>query len=410
MDESYKFVSASGGSGGVVQYNDNIEFLHNYTYKVRAYYNSQYQSDWSDTFTVMALLAQSSYPRMSAYNTNCKIVRGYDGKIHIIYYDGIYVRYSFSTDNGTTFSPWETVCPSDTIPAIALDNSGTPWIINATHYWPNQNTCALEYYLYHRTSQGGWQGSYDEVYRKELTGSYPNAPALLHPPSFVIAGDSGYVCFIEPKESNCLVSSFPLATSLYYNLRFLGTNSITYHPVISYDKAGRLVVIDITWDGMMLYYRAIGSSTWYGISISTVYPLGSPALWTGQNELRITLEGQDNSPPYESGLFFLRIPWQNNTYNVNQPIELISANTDYSGDGIEGYSYLAGPDVVLWKYNDDIWYAQRQGGEWITLGNLSQSGGVSSYPQGIVFGSFLRQKLFALWTEDPEIIIILCVR
>jgi len=74
-NESYKFVSASGGSGGVVQYNDNIEFLHNYTYKVRAYYNSQYQSDWSDTFTVMALLAQSNYPKMSAYNNSARVAR-----------------------------------------------------------------------------------------------------------------------------------------------------------------------------------------------------------------------------------------------------------------------------------------------------------------------------------------------
>lgn len=114
--------------------------------------------------------------------------------------------------------------------------------------------------------------------------------------------------------------------------------------------------------------------------------------------MRISFEGWDNNTQQE-GLFFLRIPWQNNTYDVNQPIELVSANFDCDPWGIEGYSSFASKDVVLWKYLDDIWYSRRFGGEWTVPKNISEtSNQVSSYPQGVAFGG-IRKKLFALWTE-----------
>ncbi|MEO0190793.1 MAG: S8 family serine peptidase, partial [candidate division WOR-3 bacterium] len=83
-NESYKFVSASPGSGGIIQWTDNIEFLHNYSYKVRAYYNSQYQSDWCDSLTIIALLAQSDYSKMSAYNNGAKVAK-YGNNLYVAY-------------------------------------------------------------------------------------------------------------------------------------------------------------------------------------------------------------------------------------------------------------------------------------------------------------------------------------
>ncbi len=348
-------------------------------------------------------LAQSDYSRMSAFNNGTKVVRGPDGKIHIIYYNGSHVYYSYSTDGGVSFAaPWQQVCSSDTIPVLATDANGTLWIVNATHYFPNLYTCALEYYLYKKTDIG-WQKSYDEIYRKEISAQYPNVPALLHPPSFVIVGDSGYIAFQELQNWKIIVSQFLLGMSTYYQTRVISQVGGNY-PSIGYDKAGRIVVVVREYESgfyqrLKLYFRTIGNSTWHMVDISglsDVWADGSPSLWAGQDEIRIALEGYDSA---HQGIMFIRLVWSGSTYTV-QSTECVSEDIDWPGDA-EGYSYLASRDVVLWKAEDDIHYARRIGfGEWQDLGNLSQSGDLSSYPQGVVFGSSaMGQKLFALWTE-----------
>jgi hypothetical protein len=73
-NENYATVGPSPGVGGIVQFTDNVEFLHKYTYKVRAYDNQGHYSAWSNVVEYTSgMLAQSDYPRMSAYNNGAKV-------------------------------------------------------------------------------------------------------------------------------------------------------------------------------------------------------------------------------------------------------------------------------------------------------------------------------------------------
>jgi len=53
---------------------------------------------------------------------NCKVLRGADGKIHLIYNDETDIYYSYSTDNGVSFADWE-VIPKHEFPAVLIDIS-----------------------------------------------------------------------------------------------------------------------------------------------------------------------------------------------------------------------------------------------------------------------------------------------
>ncbi|MGQ9702746.1 MAG: hypothetical protein ACUVQT_09900, partial [bacterium] len=375
-------------------FDDTVTFLHKYKYRVKAKESGGHWSDWSNIVEYSSgMLAQSNYPKMSAYNSNAKVVRGADGKIHVLYYDDTHrsMYYSYSSDQGVSFKPWRylgSYSPyyiPDTIPAIAIDDSGNPYIA----YGENYNNEVM-YWV-------GWVRDTTPTY-PEIIFRSGQPSARPYPPSFVWAGDTGFVVFTDKDNSKIIVAR--------YRHPVMETDTISkqenFGPLtaIAYDKGGRIVVLAVSPPvaGIpIIYYRRKGSPSWDSVDIPNVCVYGMPSLWAGENELRITFEGYSNG---QDGLFFLRIPWQNNTYDVNQPPELVSTNFDYDPNLIEGYSYLASRDVVLWKDTNDIWYAQRMGpGTWQVLGNLSASSDISSYPQGIVFGSFLRQKLFALWTE-----------
>ncbi len=386
-NENYATIGPSQGVGGTVQFTDNVEFLHKYTYKVRAYDNAGHYSAWSNVVEYTSgVLAQSSYPWLSAYNSNCKIVRSLDGKFHITYSSGGNLYYTFTPD-GYTFREWKTLSANNnalSLPAIAINNRTAEPIIG---FWRKLGIRLYMSFTDTTSTGGGTFWYYDAP-----TYTYSN-------PSFVWACDTAWIVYrgYRGKESNLYVSAYPRL--LGGNYQIISTSGGVGNPSIGYDKGGRLVVISHSAanGGIRLFFKNIGSSNWNVINIPNAIAYGEPSLWVGQNELRIAFEGEAGN---NWGLIFMRLLWSGNSYTV-QSIELVSENIDYDWtNGIEGYTYLAGPDVVLWKYNDDIWYAQRQGGEWITLGNLSQSGSASSYPQGIVFGSFLRQKLFALWTEE----------
>lgn len=293
------------------------------------------------------MLAQSDYAKMSAFNSNCKVVRGSDGKIHIVYNDVDNIYYNYSTDGGISFGNWEPIpkheLPGqyygyDTIPAFCLDEDGVPWIVSAVHFFPNWNDKWLEYYLHKRTTQG-WRLSYDEVWQKKFIGSQPSD--VLHPPSFVVVGDSGYIVFREPAGyGEVFVSSFPIGLNTDYTVTQLAPYG--FYPSIGYDAAGRIVVV-VNNDGILqLYYRPFNSSwsTVMGIP-DHVWVYGSPALWAGNNELCIVFEGgYTDAGGNKEGLVYMKFVWSNGNY-VLQPIELVTVNTDWPNNGIEGYGCLA---------------------------------------------------------------------
>ena len=132
----------------LTQYIDtDVQFGHKYTYMVRCYDPGyQHLSSWSNEASgVCGAVAQSDYPKMSAFNSNCKVAMGPDGNIHILYYDGGKMHYSYSCDQGISFTRWKYLGGSgydpDTIPAIAVSNRGKPYIAfgenyaNKIRYW-----------------------------------------------------------------------------------------------------------------------------------------------------------------------------------------------------------------------------------------------------------------------------------
>ncbi|MEO0226659.1 MAG: C25 family cysteine peptidase, partial [candidate division WOR-3 bacterium] len=411
----------------LTQYIDtDVQFCHKYTYMVRCYdAGYQHLSPWSnETHAVCGALAQSNYSKMSAYNNGAKVAK-YGNNLYVAYTGGDWgcgTRHVYclrSTDGGNSFvrNELHKMYEEDhrkSQPAIAISNNGIPYVVWGSVYWSSSGKGTAgwfrSYYCAYYTNNN-WQ--IGEIYSQKFSEDPNWTPPedYIGHPSLSLTSDSGYVAFKFPMGGNLHIVGFLLSDPYSSaDSTVPNTSSINPFPSIGYDKGNpsnpgddRIVVLvhASEWGPLKLYYRTIGSTNWQPVPLPDVYgSFGSPSLWAGQNELRITFEG-GNYNTQQEGLFFLWIPWQNNTntYDVNQPIELVSSNFDYY-DGIEGYSYLAGKDVVLWKAGDDIHYARRLGtGEWQDLGNLSQSADVSSYPQGVVFGSAIRPKLFALWTE-----------
>ncbi|MBE0433724.1 S8 family serine peptidase [candidate division WOR-3 bacterium] len=390
-------------------HDSGLEPGHLYHYEVMArkggIFSSPATLDVSTNPTDM--IAESDYPKMSAFNSNRKVARGSDGKIHVLYNDDAYIYYSYSSDNGNTFQAWE-IIPElggtyqcfDTIPSLQLDNSGTPWVVSSVHYFPNPNDKWLEYYLHERTAQG-WYVSYDEIWQKRYLGSQP--PDILHPTSFTITGDSGFIAFRD-QNLHVTVSSFPLG--LYTNYAATQISDFdpfsSGYPAIGSDPAGRIVVVK-KGDPPQILWRSLGSSTWTEVTglPSHIGCDGNPSLWVDNNEINIAFEGwYIGATGYECGLVFLRFTWSSGTNNyVMHPLQLVTTETDWSPNAMEGHSYLASRDIVLWKYQDNIWYSRQSGDVWTEAINVSNTSYSSTYPQGLTFWLATKQKLFVMWTE-----------
>jgi len=153
---------------------------------------------------------------------------------------------------------------------------------------------------------------------------------------------------------------------------------------------------------MKLHYRSIGSERWSNVELTDFGACGSPSLWVGTNKLRVAFEGYDYDPPYPEGLLSTQFLWSSVAGDyIPEPVEFITQNCDYPNIYPEGYTYLAAEDVVLWWFEDDIWYSRKLHGEWTTPNNTSRTPEqYSSYPQGITFWDGKDYKLIALWTEQ----------
>lgn len=389
------------------EYMDTVSFLQKYKYKVRAFDGQGNFSDWSNTIAFSAgKLAQSDYPKMSAFNSNCKIVRGTDGKIHIIYYDGDHVFYSYSADGGNEFEPWETVCHADTIPALALDASNTPFLAYGINH-DEGSEYHLKYYAGKRTASG-WQFTYHPVFRSNQTTS----TTMPCPPSIALGSDSAYIAFRDNVTNMVTVSAFTLGLGCYPN--GVQISAPGKYPVLGFDNPNarepRLVVLlrDEQTYGVTLLYRLIGSATWNTTDVTAINggescAYGSPSLYTGNNELRVTFEGWLQNEQTQGEFLLSRgLTWSPiaGDYVLN-PMEIVTDNFDYDPQCTEGYSFMASKTFVVWKYNDDIWYSRQSGlYSWETPVNISNTASnLSSYPQAILIPTLPYDELFTLWTE-----------
>jgi hypothetical protein len=431
----YDLVRGAPGSGTTVEYIDTVTLCHKYAYKIRAYDTEGRYSDWSgELMNVHGALAQSDYLKMSAFNNNRKIACDADGNIHIIYYNGNSIHYACSSDSGKSFSPWEIVSEidttrlSDTNPALGVDGEGIPYVVYGVNVRPAGTTHRNRYYVGRRTD-AGWTFTYHPIFSSAPT----NEATLPSPPSMTITGDSGYVVFKDNVDNTIKVSAFGLPLSGTPNGIMISPNGIS--PVIGYDRSGRIVIVvhEGIFGPLRLYYRSIGSEEWSNIHIEE-FPydaaFGAPSLWVETDTLYITAEGADSN---DVVVYYCFLKWgkmhdkicyippghpiqggktttepaewkkdghifiSGSKYEV-QSVEKVHLS-DYDIDGIEGYSYLASKDAVLWKCGDDIMSSQKIDNIWTGPFNLSNTEDTSSFPQGMLVA---HDKYLAFWTEKLD--------
>jgi|GEM_PF-2480497 len=435
----YALVRGAPGSGAMVEYIDTVTLCHKYVYKTRAYDTEGRYSDWSEEIiNIHGSLAQSDYLKMSAFNSNRKVVCNTDGKIHMIYYDGYLIYYAYSTDHGLSFSSWEYVSEIDTTrlshtnPTLALDGEGIPYVV----YGINAQIGGyrrIRYYVGRRT-ESGWTFTYHPIFSSVPT----NETTLPCSPSLTITEDSGYVAFRDNVDGIIKVSAFGLPLSANPNNDPISPNGLS--PAIGYDEAGRIVVAvhEGACGPLKVHYRSLGSDEWSSVHIEE-FPFdaafGAPSLWAEIDTLYITAEGFDNNDP---AVYYCCLKWGDahekiyddpseplqglkpdiepaepekggpiyipgSAYKV-QSVEKVGMS-DYDIDGILGYSFLASKDVVLWKHDDDIVFARKTDECWSYQLNLSNTTYISSFPQGVMVTN---DNVLAVWTEkiDDEYYLI----
>ncbi|HEX7319113.1 MAG TPA: C25 family cysteine peptidase [bacterium] len=415
----------------LTQYIDtDVQFGHEYTYKVRCYDTGyQHFSNWSNEVVIVCgTIARSSYSKMSAFNNGAKTIR-YGNNVYTACIIGDWGERELcclrSTDGGNSFISEPLPIPGYNAngchcnPAIAVTSTGTPYVVWGSIYWSGEKGTAGWFRGYFCSYWLSNQWHTCDIYAhkmNEISGWYPIEDSL-SPPSFAITAgfpsDSGYILFKNKNDaSNMQMVSFVLSNPAASNFSSVpGSNNSAQFPSIGIDRGDinnpsddRLFVIGYDYipanysGPLKLYYRTIGqSSSWQSLSIPNCTAFGTPALWAGNDKARITFEGDDGQ---NFGLVYLSFIRSGTAYIPQNP-EIVTANIDCSPEGIEGYTYLASKDLVMWKYLDDIYCARRlSANTWQALGNLSSTlSNVSSYPQGFVTGGITRPKLFALWTE-----------
>ena len=384
-NESYKTVREN-----TTQYIDTVSLMHKYDYKVCAYDKQKNYSEWSNTVQFRCgALAQSDYPEITAFNNQKKVIRGTDGKIHLLFYAGDSMCYSYSTDNGVNFDDWLDLGfgnRTDTTPSLVF-NGNLPFAAYGTNECLGGPDYRLRYYTLWLRDPVPYP---DRFYNSSST-TEDSRPT---PPSIIYVGDSCYITFKH--FSNNIVVVGPTVD----NTTTLTYVSLSGLPTIGYDTAGRLVVVTNNDGYLQLYYRAFNSA-WSSVGgiPGDVWVHGSPSLWMGSDQLCVVFEGGYTQAGIdEVGLVYIRFVWESGNY-VMQPPELITANTDWSENCIDGYGCLASSNVVLWRYQGDIWYSRRSGADWEVPVNISNTGELSNYPQGVAFYQGSRYMLFAAWTE-----------
>lgn len=386
----------------ITNYVDTVSFLHKYHYKVRSYDNEGHYSVWSNVITFTpGMLLLSDFSQMSAFDNQYKIAVGADGKLHLISYDGLKMFYAVSEDNGLSFSQAQYLYvqnPVDTTPSFALDNNDNPYVV----YGSNERVTGSDYRVRYYVLQIKDPLPYPDRFYNSQSTNPGSRPA---PPSMSFASDGCYIAFRHFYDGSIVVAGPYSSGGTPHTV----ISSWGYFPSIGYDATGNRLVVSILPDintSPQIYWRTIGTSTWHQIDIplnmNYIWSMGAPSLWVGQNELRIAFEAETllTSTTTDTFLYSVRLNWNNNNYIPN-PRERIG-HTDADANYIEGYSSLASSDVVLWKWEDDIWFSQKAGTQWTTPKNVSETPApedISSYPQGIVLGGGVRRKLFALWTE-----------
>ncbi|MGB3342200.1 MAG: T9SS type A sorting domain-containing protein [bacterium] len=422
-NEDYdELVGQSPGSGSTVEYIDTVTIAHKYSYKITAYDNNGRSSDWSDiNIYVHGSIAQSGFSKMSAFNNSIKVVMSGsnvyivyvtdqdwapDGKPHIVY-------CSRSTDGGNSFVEDELESHGyiADYPSIVLDNDAKPHVV-----WGAITKIGGKYYrkYFYSTYDGYNWTAPQPIYGNYLSITGELTIEHLCPPSFVIKGDSGFVTWQENYDAGgnyngldltTFELSNPTSTSSTHGIKhgvcFAGLRA----PSIGYDPGGRLVLAYATWWDQACAYGDINfiyretNGIWSNpVLIGNEQAVtGIPSLCTQYARVYVGFQHLLN----DDSIAYATLNWQGSSYT--SPVISFIAQLDPPGQWpFSAFPNLVNENLVTWQNNDgDIYYSQKAGATWTTPENISNTADeVSSYPQGVVFGSSSQRRLLCLWTQQ----------
>lgn len=204
--------------------------------------------------SVLGFHLKSSRRNLSGINQK-KIV--YDGdRVHLVYQTGEYIRYTFSDDNGYTWSLEEKVSDGE-YPCISFDSSKNAHVVFKDGI----------YMGYCRRINGGWDGPF-YIFDSENTLD-------MGTPSFTISGNTGYVVFERRTElgSELIFGTFDITSSSPYlstkTLLIDKSNRIGNPSVLSTENGIYVVYTKVT-NGIREVYLKIKTDVWRTYSVSNI--------------------------------------------------------------------------------------------------------------------------------------------
>jgi hypothetical protein len=186
-----------------------------YYYKAFAYNEGRIYSRGEPVTGIAGGIVISKFNGMTAYNNTSRIASG-GGKLHLVTVDTLdngaadtMVVYTYSTDNGMTWSTQERVPPSGdpyggtNFPALALNTQNIPYVLFGKYDRYN-GAYQIFGYIRHR-DENGWHYEEDRVLLS-CAGS-PSRPIAVPPLSLFMHGDTAYLAMVNNVSSGVLQCS-----------------------------------------------------------------------------------------------------------------------------------------------------------------------------------------------------------
>jgi bacillopeptidase F len=292
--------------------------------------------------SVLTFHLKSSSPAALANNNQKKIV--YDlnqQKIHLVYQSCKYIRYTYSTDFGTSWSLEEKVGDGEA-PCLALDGDGNPHCIF-------KSGARIRY---NRRVGGQWESGYTIFEDSHIY-------ELREAPSFVISGILGHVAFQAYGD-------------------WLGEEI-------------RYGYFDITSSWPLLQWITLDNVS------GTGFPFGAPAIAVQNNDIHVVYAYPPIGPmeSYESYEIILR-----SSFNGWEPI-LVSTPDYYSSIN----PHIAATSEKLWIFwedggiDNDIYYRVRTSQGWLNDPTPVYTNTTPSVSPRAIYNVEEPDKIYCVWSE-----------
>jgi hypothetical protein len=379
----------------------------NYSYFVQAYYvvhDIFYYSDPSNEITVGVL--GSSFIGMTAYNNTSRIVYG-GGKLHLAYTGTIYdefwyetvscIYYTFSTDNGISWSTPETVPWSKgaAYPSLALNSSNEPYIFFAN--WLYYEGWNMHGVMCIKDGSNNWfvDTTFQGAGSVERPTGRPSGMFMYHDSAFVVMQTGGAIWCWSYRPDRTVPSTGRKFNVLGYLLP-VNCSLLT----VTVDCSERIIVSYINDEDNQIYlkYKDLNNPNWSdGLLVPSISYLKDYSIAVDGSNLYIAQGKYDYLSVYKgkrnlSGGY----SWSNEfSYNTPNPLGWFSTSPVIIDNG----------RCVVWcttSENDAIFYSIWDGNSWSEpKAMLTVAADYRIiHPQACIAGNIgLNRLLYAVWTN-----------